>query len=123
MKALAPFLVSALVGALACKFLLSCVKRSGPFIGLFLSWLFASLLSLCIPYPFLCTLLFGFLFVKVTNVKVWPYGILAVLLYWGLHSWLDGVMPEFLRSFQNDLQQRWHHVKTLATVTRQGGIG
>jgi len=119
---LVPFLVSALVGALASKFLLSCVKRSGPFIGLFLSWLFVSLLALCTPYPFLCVLLFGFLFMKVTNAKIWPHGILAMLLYWGLHLWLNAMMPEFLRAVQNNLQQWRHYVKTLATLPRGGGI-
>ena len=123
MKIFIPFILSALAGALASKILLYSIKRNGPFIGLFLSWLFVSLLAMCTPYPFLCALLFGFLFIKVTDAgKIWPYAILATLLYWALHRWFDDVIPVFLSFLGNDLHERWQHVKTLVLVTRQGGV-
>jgi hypothetical protein len=118
-----PFFLSALVGALAFKILLYFLKRKGSFLGLFLIWLFVSLLAMCTPYPFLCVLLFGFLFVRATDVrKIWPYGILAMLLYWGLHQWIDRAMAGLFWSFLNEFNHRWHHVEALAIATRRGGL-
>ncbi|GEM_PF-5706335 len=117
MRTLSSVLVSALAGALGSKILLRCFKQDGSIIGLFLSWLLASFLAMCTPYPFLGPLIFGFLFVKVTSVeKLWPYGILAVLVFWGLQSWFDSVIPEILWSSQQDLQQRWSHLTNSANM-------
>lgn len=123
MKTFVPFILSALAGASASKLLLLAIKRDGPFFGLFISWLFVSLLALCTPYQFLCALLFGFLFVKVTDVEgLWPFGILAVLLFWGLYPWLNHAMPELLRFVQNELYAKWYYLKTWSTLVRTGDV-
>ena len=117
MRAFLPIFFSSLAGALVSKILLLCVKRNGSIIGLFLSWFLATLGAMCTPYPILGALIFGLLFMKVTNVvKIWPYGILAVLLFWGLQSWFDSAMPELLRSSGQELQRRWHHLTNPVSV-------
>jgi len=123
MKTFVPFILSAAAGAFASKLLLLVIKRDGPFFGLFISWLFISLLALCTPYQFLCALLFGFLFVKVTDVEgLWPFGILAVLLFWWLHPWLSSAIPELLRFAQNELYAKWYYLKTGSMLARTGDV-
>jgi len=57
-----PVLLNSLAGALASKVLLFCVRRNGSFVGLFFSWLFASLIGLYTPHPFFGALIFGLFF-------------------------------------------------------------
>jgi Na+/proline symporter len=119
--------LNSLAGALVSKTLLLFAKQNSSLIGLFISWLLASFLALCTPYPFLGALVFGFFFMRATSVgKIWPYGILAVFLFWGLQHWLDGVMPGFLHSSLQYLGPKWHsfasYMVKLCSVT-SGRVG
>lgn len=117
MGTLTPIFINSLIGALVAKFLLLCVKRNGSVIGLILAWFFAGLAAKYTPYPFLGALIFGLLFLKVTNVvKIWPYGILAIFLFWGFQHWLDTAMPELLRSSQQELWHRFHRLTNSVNV-------